>query len=326
MTNYCRTDVPAGDTYIEKWQGGSANSECRRFVDYNACQQAQYVSTVDGLARRYLITDANPITYAQQGSLVYDPRIETVIQTCQDYPGGCDDVLTQVCSGYSRQDLGANPNLAKLCGCFMSDAQYDSYTGAFGVSKICDPACVLQSAIKPRDPSNQCVTSSCGQTICVMDNITIDILNKSSTGDITFGQACSACTGGAGCTCNISDISITSVESQIGDINFNQQCGTVNCYKSDANGVPQLVTCEQGSTGGGSGSGTGFLSSNVIFFIIVGIVILIVLLIIIVLLASRNKTVIAPYRGENYGAAPPPLYGGSYASYPTSPLSRAAVI
>lgn len=324
MTSYCSTDELLGDTYIEKWQGGSSSSECRRFVDFNAGNQAQYVSTVDGLARRYLITDSNPITYPQQGSLIYDPRIETVITTCQDYPGGCDDVLDQVCSGYTRADLANNPNLAKLCGCFMADAQYDNYAGSFGVKKICDPACVLQSAVKPKDVSNQFITLSCDQTVCVIDDVNISILGKSNVGDITFAQACGSCSGGAGCTCNISDISISAVESTVKNINFSQQCGSVNCFKSDANGVPIKVECGTGATTSGGTSATtspkAFLSNTIILIIIVVLIVLIVLLIILAVIFSRRGSGRIPpvIVGQGYGAAPPPAINTNAGYVPLS--------
>lgn len=312
MTNYCRTD-DLSQTYTEKWQGDEVTSNCRKYTTLNAGNQPQYVPVVDGYVRRYLLTDANPVTYPQQGSLVYDPRIEDVIEVCQDYPGGCDAVLGQYCAGFAREDLKNNPNLGKLCGCFMSDAEYDKYTGAFGVSKICDPACALQSAVKPRDPQNQFITLKCEQSICVIDDVTISILSKSTVGDINFAQACSSCSEGSGCVCNISDISITAVESAIPNINFSQQCGgLVNCFKRDANGIPQQVECtslDSGSGGGSSGGGstTSKISSGLIIGIILAIVAVIIIIIAIAIISRRsNDTSGLNYRGTpGYYTAPP---------------------
>jgi hypothetical protein len=318
MANYCSTDDPT-ITYTEKWEGDEITSLCRRYVVLNTGQQAQYVPVVDAYVRRYLVNDGNNITYAQQGSVVYDPAIEDIIAVCQDYPGG-----------FTRDDLKENPNLGKLCGCFMTDAEYDKYTGAFGVQKICDPACVLQSAVKPRDPANQFITLSCGQSICVIDDVTISILGKSTTGDITFAQSCASCTGGAGCTCNISDISITSVESTLGNISLDQACGsTPNCFKRDANGIPQQVPCsalEPG--GGGTSTGKGFISNNLLLIIIVAIVVFIILIIIFVLLFRRRQET-PSYRPQAQMVGPPPYSGNYYgpAGFTGSgPLSQAPLV
>lgn len=310
MENYCKTDDLDG-TYIQKWQGDEITSKCRGFVALNTGLQAQYVPVTDGYVRRYLITDSNPITYPQQGSLIYQPAIADVVKVCQSYPGACDNALGSVCSGFTREDLKDNPNMARLCGCFMSDNVYDTYTGAFGVSKICDPLCVLQSAVKPRDPNSATQTLHCAQTVCVIDDVTISVLGKSNVGDISFGQSCSSCGTGAGCTCNISDISITSVESTLGNINLAQQCGNnnVNCFKRDASGVPQKVDCsELGGTGNSTSASTKGTALRNILIIIGIIVAVIVIIIIIALVLRRNRNEPTMLRNPDPYLAPPPNY------------------
>ena len=315
MTNYCSTDTFLGQTYTQKWQGDEVTSSCRKYTGLNVGHQSQYVPVVDAYVRRYLITEGKPITFAQQGSLVYDPAIEDLIQVCQDYPGGCDQVLGQVCAGYTREDLKSNPNLGKLCGCFMSDNEYDTYGGTFGIQKICDPACVLQSAVKPKDPADQFGTLKCQQSICVIDDVTISILGQSNVGDINFTQACSTCTGGAGCICNISDISITAVESSVKDINFSQQCGSLRCWESDANGVPQQIDCalvggDTTTNNGGGTSSTSFLSNSLLLTIIGIILGVIIIIIILFLIFRRRQEEPSRFRmGEQYMSPPPPAYG-----------------
>lgn len=326
MQNYCSSDHPGSmqPTYVSLWQGDNTTSQCQAYADLNACNPAHYEPVVDAFVRRYLITEAHPITYAQQGSLVYDPAIETIVDTCQKYPGGCDTVLKQVCSTYTRADLATNPNLASLCGCFMSDFQYNSYGGAFGVKKICDPACTLQSAVKPLNTSNTCTTQSCDQAICVIDNVKIELLSNSTAGNINFAQACASCTGGAGCVCNISDISVTSVESKLGNINLSQQCGgNPNCFKSDANGVPQVVPCSTLDPSGGTVVAPSSKLSTTALLIIIAVVVLVVILIIIfLLLLGRRKEEPTILRNYQPIAGPPP---GSY-SYTGSSSGGAPLI
>lgn len=308
MSDFCSTDEPLGDTYTEKWEGDEFTSECRGYATLNAGNQVQYVPAIDSYVRRYLLTDANPITFAQQGSLVYDPAIEDVIDVCQTYPGGCDAVLDQVCGSFTRQDLRDNPNLGKLCGCFMDDLVYDQYQGAFGVQKICDPACTLQSAIKPRDPGNQFQTLQCGQTICVIDDVKIDLLNNTTTGDITFAQSCQSCAGGGGgCQCFISDISITATESQLGNISLEQECGSPPfCYQSDAFGVPQLVDCSvlEDEFDGGTSPASNIPTTTILIAIGIIVAIIVIVIVLIVVLRRRDEPSIARFTGEPPSAIP----------------------
>ena len=305
MATYCSTDDVFG-TYLEKWAGDEISSDCRKYVSLNAGFPERYNEVTDAYVRRYLIDDATPVTFAQQGSLVYQPSIEDVVEVLQDYTGAGDNVLNQFCAGYTREDLSANPNLAKLCGCFMSDEEYDKYTGSFGVEPICDPACVIQSTVKPRDPASLFDTLSCAQTICVIDDVTISVLGQTTTGDINFAQACTACSGNSGCTCSISDVSITAVESTIGNVNFDQNCGgPPTCFQRDASGIPQEVECSALESGGANGE-TAATAPNSIFsnstvIIAIGIVVAVIILIILVALFFGRKKSPAPSFEQSRG-------------------------
>lgn len=310
MANFCTTNDIGGRTYIQKWQGDNITSECRAFTNFISNQPDRYIPATNGMASRYLVSDANPVTFEQQGSLIYDPSIETVVKTCQDFPGACDNVLDNYCGGFTRADLSENPNLAKLCGCFMSDAEYDKYSGSFGVEPICDPACVIQSTVKPQDATAPTTTKRCNQTVCVIDDVTINVLGQTTTGDINFAQACAACSN-AGCTCSISDISISAVESVVGNINFDQNCGgPPTCFRRDENGVPREVECsllEGGAIAEGLERNTSPTSvfSNFNVLIIIGITILIIfILIIAVVVFSKKRTGSAPVFIQN----PAPVY------------------
>jgi hypothetical protein len=319
MNAHCNTDDFLG-TYQEKWEGDEISSDCRRYAALNLGNQSQYVSTTDGFARRYLITDLNDVTFAQQGSLVYDPTIEDVVDVCQEYPGSCDNVLNQFCAGFTRSDLAENPNLAKLCGCFMSDEEYDKYTGSFGVEPICDPACVIQSTIKPRDPANEFGNLNCTQSVCVIDDVTISVLGQTTTGDINFAQACSACSGG-GCVCSISDVSITAVESTIGNVNFDQNCGgPPTCFQRDATGIPREVPCSVLESAGGSDStastSPASIFSNTAVLITIGIIVtILILLILVALFFGRRRSPSASYQTS---VPPPYMLGGGKAQPPVS--------
>lgn len=314
MSLFCSTSDQGGQTYLEKWQGDELTSPCRRFVALNLGNQRQYVPVIDAFVRRYLLTERNAVTYAQQGAGLYDPAIEDVVKVCQTYVGGCENVLNSVCSGFTTQELSGNPNLASLCGCHLSDTEYNKYGGVFGVSRECSPTCLLQSAVKRRDPSNETAFLRCNQSICIIDDVTINILGKSTAGNISFNQACGSCGPNSACVCSISDVSISAVESTIKDTSFLQQCGgqaAVRCFKRDINGVPQSIPCENLDPSTATPTTTTTLTSariRLILIIVVIVIVVIIIIVIIILLLRRNQPSVYRPATTTLIAAPPPAY------------------
>lgn len=325
MRSYCSSDSDTGD-YRKKWLRDTFTSPCRAYATRNLqapCKVANYGPVVDGFVRRYFL--ANPtraITFPQQGSIIYDPTMVDIISVCQNYPGGCDEVLTQLCNGFTRSQLQSNPNAATLCGCFLDNQQYNAYQGAFGVEKICDPLCTLQSSVKPFDTataSTTCKTQKCGQSICVIDNVTISLLSGSTAGNISFGQACSNCAGNTGgCQCILSDISVTAVQSSLGNINLSQACGaSTTCFKTDANGIPQTVPCASLELNAPSNaSPAAKISVATIVIIIVAIIVVVIFLAVIIYLARRRDQGTGSSRvAVESNLSPPPV--ANYGRYDT---------
>jgi len=244
-----------------------------------------------------------------------------IISVCQNPPGGCDQVLTSLCNGFTRANLQANSNEATLCGCFLADATYNSYLGSFGISKSCDPLCQLQSAVKPANVPNNCTTETCNQTICVIDDVTISLLNGSTAGNINFDQSCSACAAGSGgCTCDINNVSLTLVQSSIKNVNFQQQCGgNVNCFQNNADGVPQVVPCTTTTNSTTTTSPASSVSTGtILLFVIIAVIIIIIIIILIVVFRRKSLQQPSIFKAGQQApsVAPPPSFGGSpYPSY-----------
>jgi hypothetical protein len=314
MATYCSTNDSM--TYQQKWIGDEVTSPCKKFVAANlspVCHSENYVLVVDAFVRKYFLTDGNAITYPQQGHTVFDPTMNDIIQVCQNFPGGCDQVLTSLCNGFTRADLQANPNEATLCGCFLSDTTYNDYLGSFDIDKICDPLCQLQSAVKPSNEPNNCTNQMCNQTICVIDDVTISLLNGSTAGNINFSQICSACSNSSGgCTCDINNVSLTLVQSSVKDVSFNQKCGgpsAVNCFQNNAQGQPQVVSCTPPTTSSGSTtSPASSVSTGTILLIVIGIIVIIVIIIILVVVFRKKRQQPSIFRNGQQPSyiAPPP--------------------
>ena len=322
MAAYCSNDSETG--YENKWNGTPASDDCLRYVQENAGDLAFYQPVISAMVTRYLLTDNHPITSIQTSGSSYDPFIETVVDVCRSNAGACDAVLTQKCASVTRDQLSDNVNLANLCGCFMPDLQYAS-NSSFGITRECDPVCAIGSAVGQLDPttSDPAEFLKCKQSICVIDDVEINILAHSVTGPISFSQACGSCAGNAGtgsCRCYIENVSLTSINSLIGDVSFNQQCGGAPlCYKSApvAGAPPIQVDCGTGtpiasSTGTSSGTGTNPTPFLWIALAIMGVILLVILLIATSGSKSRNtQTFIVqqtPARSSR------PLIGSSVAS------------
>jgi hypothetical protein len=330
MALYCSTSDDQGLTYTEKWQGDELTSPCRRFVALNLGNQRQYVPVVDAYVRRYLLTERRAISYPAQGSQLYDPAIADVIAVCSAYPGSCDNVLQNVCSGFTSQELGGNPSEASLCGCFLSSAEFDKEGGAFGVPRECSSTCLLQSAVKPRDLTDQTSFLRCKQSICIIDDVTINILGKSTAGNISFNQACSSCGNGGSCVCSISNVSITAVESTIKDTSFLQQCGGIQnlrCFKKDINGIPRSVPCTNLDPATTNPTTTTSLTSSrlrTILIISIIVIVVIIIIVIVVLLLRRNQPSVYRPASATVINTPPLAYYPS--GYSGSALAQAPLL
>lgn len=307
MADFCSND--SEEQMTAKWTGTAQNKDCLRYVSENSGNLGFYGDVIEAMVTRYLITENNPITSPQSDGANHDPFIDVIVQVCRENAGACDDVLTQKCTGVTREQLGANVNLANLCGCFLNDSEYTKFS-SFGVDRVCDPLCVIGSSVKPLDTStfNPAQFQQCQDTICIIDDVTIQLLANSVSGDITFSQICGSCSDGSGngsCRCYITDASVQAVNSLVGDVEFEQQCGGApQCWEST--GVPGTpltqIDCETGqeieTSAGGGGIITNNSSIGTTLWIVFGV--LFVLLIILILFNVFSSSSSTSSGGDDY--------------------------
>jgi hypothetical protein len=156
------------------------------------------------------------------------------------------------CSRYQRKDM-KNDDHRNLCGCYLYNdkSNYPFQDKAIGVT--CDYICTSAEVPKVSDGT----PVQCDESICVMDDVTINIINSKVGGGINFDQLCGNCKGGT-CQCYFSDVSINDIDSLIdGGINFKQSCGG-NCFLDSQNqpypggcpttGCTTSETCPDGTT------------------------------------------------------------------------------
>jgi len=185
-----------------------------------------------------------------------DEELGKLTRLCNMSPGACDDVLNDYCKAYSRQDMlnfEENTNVSgipigqyknQLCGCHMSSKVYDEYKQTLqGQSPQCDPLCLFPNAVPREDPNNKGSFEQCDQTVCIIDDVTINI-GRGINNEISFTNMCGNCSDGM-CKCifgdiNVSENGIKSLEN----VDFNLHCGNDCWIRNDDGSITPLANCK----------------------------------------------------------------------------------
>jgi hypothetical protein len=83
----------------------------------------------------------------------------------------------------------------------------------------------------------------CTQDVCLIDNITINIINAEIAGGLNFNQVCNNCAGG-NCSCIVDGLTIDVANETINGnvVPVGQGCGNVSCTQSNpANTGPDNI-------------------------------------------------------------------------------------
>lgn len=185
---------------------------------------------------------------------------------CSTIPGLCVSSLNNICGATTTNDLLQDPALVPWCGCYMNNLEYQTYVDNFQINKECTPTCARQGNIPLANTSGYGVTL-CNQTVCLIDDVTINLEQTQVGGDINFAQFCSACSGGvavgtttssstfntssSSCQCIINGFTLDAANSAIGgNVDLEQVCGpSTICYIKNPNGSnPPLIQapCDAG--------------------------------------------------------------------------------
>lgn len=241
------------------WRSGTGGS-CIEFM-LNYCTENNW-NDPQGVCNNYINNPALPadaklvvhdyvLQYVKdQPYNSQDPVYKNVIPYLCSRPnvfGVCDDVLNNFCSSYSRDDLEKDETLQVLCGCHLQPKDYP-YSG-WGIPSSCDSICLYENTIQ--NSSYQ----KCQSNSCIIDNVTVDIINSEVDNGINFGQVCGSCGSHSGsrdgtnpvCECWLSGININDINSIIkGGINLQQSCGG-KCFYVPSGQDPRLgipVDCD----------------------------------------------------------------------------------
>lgn len=247
---------------------------------------------------------------AGRASTAYNPIEENIYSICSASPGSCSDMLTEYCTGISSQDITSNPNLLRWCGCYLPDQEYARYVNQYQLNKECTPLCNRQGNI-PLVTPDKTTTRTCKTDNCLIDGISLNLLNTVISDGINFSQLCGGCgDGGSGsCTCIMDNLTLTTANTNLqGSINLSQQCGSTICYASNSNelGPNQVsVDCKQDlPTPQSTGTSVSSPYSNIFPYLWVGLILLAILFLVVVwrgpdLPKSKTSVVSAPKTASN---------------------------
>jgi len=250
------------------------------------------------------------------GTSTYNTIEDNVYSICQTSPGSCSDMLTNYCSQYSADDLAANPNLVRWCGCYLPDSEYVKYVNQYQINKECSPLCARNGNIPMVDPVGT-TPVVCNSDTCLIDAISVNLINTTVNGGINFSQICGGCGGDvtingdgtssatSSCTCIMENNTISGFNSSIGgSINLNQQCGSSICYQDnpDVNGPAKIQIDCASAIGTVTSSETGVTSTyDVLFpYAFIGFILLVLLFLLVVWWNARPKPPTGPILTTDY--------------------------
>ena len=169
---------------------------------------------------------------------------------CCPYPGLCQDGLETICADKTAQRISLNPAVAQWCGCHLPEGEYQDYSVRFNIPPECTPMCNRVGTIPIVGINAEPIR--CTQNICLIDGVTLNLINSQIGGGIDFNQICGNCQG-AQCSCIVSNTTVDISNSSIGGnvIPVSEGCGSLTCSQTNPGTTgPVNITVPCGSTAG----------------------------------------------------------------------------
>ena len=165
-------------------------------------------------------------TVNQDGNLKSDQFKEVIGTICGKFPMLCTEFLSEACSSITSEEfVYLEPDARSWCGCYMKSEQYEKYTN-LDIPKECTPTC-NSSKVIPLVDSNF-VPKFCKDTVCIIDQLNIDITNSIYPGGFNFNQLCNSCG------------SVDQVESGVEGVIYDQITGN-NAFIMSSVNSPKLT-------------------------------------------------------------------------------------
>lgn len=263
VDQYCSgslpTDDPTSIEWLTRWEPDRNNPRScyniflRRMKlnpDPNRCNLPAYPTKCDQST-----TDLNAVGWAQNQQLIakviqkyqsqgfkigvspgqpgYNAFQEFLYSNvCCPYSGMCSSALHTACVTESSQRISLNPTTSKWCGCHLPIGEYQEYQRRYGIQPECTPMCNRADVIK--QASRDLEPLKCQTNTCIIDGITVNLINSNVKDSVDFNQICGSCGSGV-CSCIISDSSVSVINSTVGGsvVPALQMCGSSTCTQTN---------------------------------------------------------------------------------------------
>lgn len=188
---------------------------------------------------------------SQPGSTTYTPFQDAMKDLCCKYPTLCEQSIKQNCITANVARLSLNPTEQEWCGCYLPDEAYTTYINTYNINKECTPMCNGANNIPLTDPDGN--PTLCQQNVCLIDDVTINIIKSNVQGTVNIAQFCGGCQSQqdnpevSSCVCILDNATLDIINTEIGgDVNIAQQCGNTVCTRRAtpaelAQGLPPVL-------------------------------------------------------------------------------------
>jgi hypothetical protein len=277
MTQYCTgtlaTDDPDSIAWLDRWTansggpGSCTNVLYRNMFSIGGTGHCWTVPPIEptqicgiGLAGITGPIDANGYFWAQglvtaamtryqeQGFVIgslpgfagYNPFQDWLYGTvCCPYPGLCQSGLDTACETYTAQRISLDPAIASWCGCHLPEGEYEAYSSMYNIPPQCTPMCNRIGTVPIVGINADPVL--CEQSVCLIDGVTLNLVQAQVGGGIQFNQICANCgqTDASGdiiqCSCVVADTTIDITNSTVGGVvvPVGENCGNVSCTQTN---------------------------------------------------------------------------------------------
>lgn len=263
---YCAGLLPSDDPADTAWLGrwfeptGKSGNTCVTALQYNlftvdntcpilsppsgVCNTVPPAGSISasGYAWAQRLMGAAMAHYAANGFVIgslagtagYNPWQDLIYnEVCCPYPGLCQSGLANACARFTAQRISYNPEIARFCGCHLPAGEYAADSSKFGITTECSPTCNRADVIPLVGVG--AVPLTCTSSTCLINDLTVNLINAQIGGGINFAQVCGNCADGS-CSCIVSNTTLDVVNSAIGgnlDV-VTQNCGALNCEQANS--------------------------------------------------------------------------------------------
>ncbi len=244
------------DSIVDFWRSGICPTTIHDYLYSNLTFDIDKFHDLQEGANKLVSDYYKDIQPSLPNGIEYHPIQGIIADLCssrsvQGVEGICDQVLSKLCNGCSRDQIANNTPYLRLCGCYAPPLPGSGIgTGTVKYPIQCDSLCNKpQNVATLRDNSPPYAPISClASKICVITDVNFISNGVEVDGTFNLQERCDGCTADAPCECIID----STLPDQIRRLGFNDAvtfksfCGanSICVVRDPATGNTTNVDCE----------------------------------------------------------------------------------